>query len=86
VKYRSVFSFEKAKAFDKDRSYTEREVNIIIADFNDDFCTIRKKYGGRGPLYQGQGQLYPGVVSIHRSGFPLPIPGPAPLRSTREQY
>ena len=22
--------------------YTEREVNIIIADYNDDFCTIRR--------------------------------------------
>ena len=31
-----------AKAFEKGREYTEREVNIIIADFNDDFCTIRR--------------------------------------------
>ena len=33
---------EIAKAFKPDRGYTEREVNIIIADFNDDFCTIRR--------------------------------------------
>ena len=33
---------EIAKAFEADRSYTEREVNIIIADFNDDFCTLRR--------------------------------------------
>ena len=33
---------EIAKAFEKGREYTEREVNIIIADFNDDFCTIRR--------------------------------------------
>lgn len=31
-----------AQAFDYDRIYSEREVNIIIADFHDDFCTIRK--------------------------------------------
>lgn len=31
-----------AEAFEYDRIYTEREVNIIIADFNDDFCTIRR--------------------------------------------
>lgn len=31
-----------AEAFEYDRIYTEREVNIIIADFHDDFCTIRK--------------------------------------------
>lgn len=33
---------EIAKAFEPDRIYTEREVNIIIADFHDDFCTIRR--------------------------------------------
>lgn len=31
-----------AEAFDYDRMYSEREVNIIIADFHDDFCTIRR--------------------------------------------
>lgn len=30
------------EAFDFDRIYSEREVNIIIADFYDDFCTIRR--------------------------------------------
>jgi biotin operon repressor len=29
-------------AFEFDREYTEREVNIIIADFYDDFCTLRR--------------------------------------------
>ena len=31
-----------AQAFEFDRIYSEREVNIIIADFHDDFCTIRR--------------------------------------------
>lgn len=31
-----------AHAFDFDRIYSEREVNLIIADFHDDFCTIRR--------------------------------------------
>lgn len=31
-----------AEAFEYDRMYSEREVNIIIADFHDDFCTIRR--------------------------------------------
>lgn len=30
------------QAFEYDRKYTEREVNIIIADFHDDFCAIRR--------------------------------------------
>ncbi|MGM9521368.1 MAG: metalloregulator ArsR/SmtB family transcription factor [Oscillospiraceae bacterium] len=31
-----------AESFQFERLYTEREVNIIIADFHDDFCTIRR--------------------------------------------
>lgn len=31
-----------ANSFAYDRKYSEREVNIIIADFHDDFCTIRR--------------------------------------------
>lgn len=31
-----------AEAFDYGRVYSEREVNIIIADFHEDFCTIRR--------------------------------------------
>ena len=39
-----------AEAFEYDRIYTEREVNIIIADFHDDFCTIRRNMVGEGLL------------------------------------
>ena len=31
-----------AEEFESGRDYSEREVNIIIADFHDDFCTIRR--------------------------------------------
>ena len=31
-----------AQAFEYDRIYSEREVNILIANFHDDFCTIRR--------------------------------------------
>lgn len=34
---------EIVKAFDPDKSYTEREVNIVIADFHDDFATLRRE-------------------------------------------
>ena len=40
-KKRIVFE-EIAKAFAFGRVYTEREVNLIIADYHDDFCTIRR--------------------------------------------
>ena len=33
---------ELVKAFDYDRVYSEREVNLILADSYDDFCTLRR--------------------------------------------
>ncbi len=36
--------------FEYDRLYTEREVNLIIADFHDDFCTIRRDMISEGLL------------------------------------
>ncbi|MBD5084983.1 MAG: metalloregulator ArsR/SmtB family transcription factor [Clostridiales bacterium] len=48
-----------AEAFDFDRMYSEREVNIIIADFHDDFCTIRRDMVGEGLLGRsGNGMEY----------------------------
>lgn len=41
---------EIAKSFEPNREYTEREVNIIIADYNDDFCTIRRDMISEGIL------------------------------------
>lgn len=41
-KKKTIILQEIAKAFERNRTYTEREVNIIIADFHDDFCTIRR--------------------------------------------
>ena len=32
------------ESFEENREYTEREVNIIIADFHDDFCTLRREF------------------------------------------
>lgn len=42
-KKRKIVLEEIAKSFEENKSYSEKEVNIIIADFNDDFCTIRKE-------------------------------------------
>ena len=30
------------ESFEKGKIYPEREVNIIIADYHDDFCTLRR--------------------------------------------
>jgi len=42
-KKKNIIMEEIAKAFEIGKTYTEREVNIIIADFHDDFCTIRRE-------------------------------------------
>ncbi len=34
------------ESFERDRTYTEKEVNLMIADFHDDFCTIRRDLVG----------------------------------------
>lgn len=42
-KKRLIILEEIAKAFEINREYTEKEVNIIIADYHDDFCTLRRE-------------------------------------------
>lgn len=41
---------EIAKGFELGKPYTEREVNIIIADYHDDFCTLRRDMIAEGIL------------------------------------
>ena len=49
---------EIAKAFELERIYSEREVNIIIADFHDDFCTLRRDMISEGLLERDNGQYW----------------------------
>ena len=49
---------EIAKAFEPGRTYTEREVNIIIADFHDDFCTIRRDMIGEKIMDRENGKYW----------------------------
>lgn len=49
---------EIAKAFEPGRIYTEREVNIIIADFHDDFCTIRRDMIGEKIMDRENGHYW----------------------------
>lgn len=46
------------EAFAYDRIYSEREVNLIIADFYDDFCTIRRDMIGEGLLDRKSGEYW----------------------------
>ena len=48
---------ELVKSFEPGRTYTEREVNIILADFHDEFCTLRRDMIGEG-LMKREKQIY----------------------------
>ena len=39
-----------ADAFEFDRRYTEKEVNLILAEYHDDFCTLRRGLVDEGLL------------------------------------
>ena len=54
-KKRRIVYEEIAKKFEISRSYTEKEVNIIIADVDDDFCTIRRGLVEEGFLSRDNG-------------------------------
>ena len=54
-KKRRIVLEEICKSFEEGKSYSEREVNIIIADFNDDFCTIRREMVGFNLLERENG-------------------------------
>lgn len=45
-KKRRIVLEKIAEEFASGKEYTEKEVNIIIADFHDDFCTIRREMVG----------------------------------------
>lgn len=55
LKKKNIILEEICKTFEFGRSYTEKEVNIIIADFHDDFCTIRRDMVGVGLLFRHNG-------------------------------
>jgi len=42
LKKRAIILEEICKAFEVGRGYTEKEVNLIIADFHDDFAALRR--------------------------------------------
>ena len=54
-KKRKIILEEIAKKFQIGKEYSEREVNIIIADFHDDFCTIRREMVGFNILEREHG-------------------------------
>lgn len=46
---------EMAKSFEVGKTYTEKEVNLIIADYHDDFCTLRREMIDEGLMRRENG-------------------------------
>ena len=46
---------EMIHSFERGRDYSEKEVNLILADYFDDFCTLRRDMIGEGLLLRENG-------------------------------
>ena len=47
-----------AEQFEPERIYAEKEVNLIIADFHDDFCTLRREMIAEGLMERDKNQYW----------------------------
>lgn len=54
-KKKQIICEEIARNFEVSRQYAEKEVNIIIADIHEDFCTIRRDLVGFGIMERENG-------------------------------
>jgi predicted transcriptional regulator len=57
-KKREIVLREILKSFEHGREYPEKEVNLIIADFHDDFCTIRREMIERDMMTRDKKMIY----------------------------
>ena len=42
-KKRRIVLEKLAESFEKGRKYPEKEVNLLLAQYHDDFCTLRRE-------------------------------------------
>lgn len=57
-KKKRIILEEIAKVFSPDKIYSEREVNLLIADFHDDFCTLRRDLISEGLMERKDGTYW----------------------------
>ncbi len=55
-KKRRIVLEKIAERFEPGRVYPEKEVNLIIADFHDDFCTLRRELIAEGIMERDRGE------------------------------
>lgn len=54
-KKRRIVLEKLLESFEQGRQYSEKEVNLILADFNDDFCTLRREMIAEGLMERDHG-------------------------------
>ncbi len=55
LKKRMIVLEELASKFEPGQPYPEKQVNLILADYNDDFCTLRREMIAEGLLTRQDG-------------------------------
>ena len=50
IVYREIFN-----RFDPRRTYTEKEVNAVISEMHEDYCTVRRGFVGMGWMHRDKG-------------------------------
>lgn len=55
LKKRMIVLEELASKFEPGQSYPEKQVNLILADYHEDFCTLRREMIGEGLLTRKEG-------------------------------
>lgn len=57
-KKRRIVLEKLLESFEQGRQYSEKEVNLILADFNDDFCTLRREMIAEGLMERDHGTYW----------------------------
>lgn len=57
-KKRRIVLEKLLESFEKGRQYSEKEINLILADFNDDFCTLRREMIAEGLMERDHGTYW----------------------------
>lgn len=61
-KKRRIILEQIAKSFEEGREYTEKEVNIALADYHEDFCTLRREMVAER-IFERENGMYRLVIS-----------------------
>ena len=69
-KKRDIILEKLLEAFEFDQEYPEREVNLILSEFHDDFFTLRRELIGAGLMTREKGiySRIPGVTRVSVDG------------------